>query len=300
MKKTEKLRELLRRDRPILTIGAHNGLSARIGERAGFDAIWASGFEISSSHAVPDANVLTLTENLEAARSINGAVDLPVIADTDSGYGNAINVQRMVRLYEDAGIAGVSIEDNTFPKRCSFYEGVTRKLASRQEHAGKIRAAVASRRDRDFLVIARTEALIAGLGMAEARARAEAYADAKADAILVHSKIPDGSEVFEFARGWDRDIPLVAVPTKYSGVDAMALFDAGFRVVIFANYALRSAVRAMSATLGKLRREMRAAAVEDDIAPLSEIFDLVELDELQRNEERYLPAPESDFAEVAA
>src|SRR5512134_3850306 len=109
-------------ERPVLlAAGAHDALSAKLAEEAGFDAIWASGFGISAVQAVPDANILTLTETLDAVRRICDAVRIPVVADCDNGYGNAINVIRTVEDYEADGIAGLCIEDNVFPKRCSFY-----------------------------------------------------------------------------------------------------------------------------------------------------------------------------------
>mgnify|MGYP001346009017 CR=1 FL=1 len=176
-----RLRAALKKSGPLLVAGAHNPLSARLVEEAGFDAIWASGFEISASQAVPDANILTFSENLEIARGIANAVEIPVIADCDSGFGNAVNVIRTIREYEAAGVAGICIEDNIFPKRCSFYSGSRRELVSVEEHAGKIRAAKAAQRDPDTFIIARTEALIAGWGREEALRRARAYADAGAD-----------------------------------------------------------------------------------------------------------------------
>src|SRR6476620_7380111 len=171
--------------RILLAAGAHDALSAKLAEEAGFDAIWASGFGISAVQAVPDANILTLTETLDAVRRIVDAVGIPVIADCDNGYGNAINVMRTAAEFERAGAAGICIEDNEFPKRCSFYAGVRRDLVAPEEHARKIEAATAARRRPNFSVIARTEALIAGLGMEEALRRATAYADAGADAVLV-------------------------------------------------------------------------------------------------------------------
>jgi len=289
MRKTTALKRLLSIDRSALMAGAHNGLSARIAERAGFDALWASGFEISASHAVPDANILTMSENLAAARDMADASRLPVLADCDNGYGNAINVRRAVREYEAAGVAGICIEDNSFPKRCSFYTGVGRELVGVDEHAGKIRAAVEARRDPHFVVVARTEALICGLGMDEALTRARAYQAAGADAILVHSKSKDGAEILEFGLRWPRDAaPLVAVPTTYSHVTARDLFDAGYRLVIYANHGLRSAVRAMTQTLSKLRREAQAASVEPDIVPLEAIYDLVGVQQLRSDEASYL------------
>src|SRR5215510_9371978 len=164
----------------VLAAGAHDALSAKLAEEAGFDAIWASGFGISAVQAVPDASILTLTETLDAVRRIVDAVGIPVIADCDNGYGNAINVMRTAAEFERAGAAGICIEDNDFPKRCSFYAGVRRELVPITEHARKIEAATGARRSADFFVLARTEALIAGLGMDEARARAAAYAEAGA------------------------------------------------------------------------------------------------------------------------
>ncbi|MEO6595105.1 MAG: isocitrate lyase/PEP mutase family protein, partial [Planctomycetota bacterium] len=181
------LANLLAKKPQLLVIGAHSGLSARLGERAGFDAIWASGFEISASHGVPDANILDMSEQLAAASHINEAVSIPVIADCDNGYGNAINAAVTARKFARAGIAAICIEDNDFPKRCSFYSDARRRLVSAKEHALKVAACKHSTHG-ELFVIARTEALIAGLGLDCAMERLEAYAEAGADAVLIHSK----------------------------------------------------------------------------------------------------------------
>jgi phosphoenolpyruvate phosphomutase len=284
------LRDLLRQDRPLLVTGAHNALSARLVERAGFDAVWASGFEISASYAIPDANILTMTENLDVAKAMADAVRIPVIADCDNGYGNAVNVVRTVQEFERAGISGICIEDNIFPKRCSFYAGVKRELTDVEEHAGKVRAAKDAQRSRDFFVMARTEALIAGWGMEEALRRANAYADAGADAVLIHSKANTPDELWEFSRHWNRPTPLVSVPTIYKNVTADELYEHGYRVVIFANHGLRSAIKAMRECFEILKREKRPAAVDDRIVPLEEVYDLVNLRTLNQQEKQYLPA----------
>jgi phosphoenolpyruvate phosphomutase len=275
-------------ERIVLAAGAHDALSAKLAEESGFDAIWASGFGISAVQGVPDANILTLTETLDAVRRIVDGVDIPVIADCDNGYGNAINVMRTVAEFERAGAAGICIEDNDFPKRCSFYAGVRRDLVSVEEHARKIQAAAAARRDSGFVVIARTEALIVGLGLEEALRRARAYADAGADAVLVHSKASNFSELSQFCAAWDRPAPLVAVPTTYAGVSAEDLRAAGFRMAIFANQALRAAIVAMRQTLKSLRRTGTAASVDDQIAPLEDVYALVGVPELKANEQRFL------------
>jgi phosphoenolpyruvate phosphomutase len=290
MEQARQLRELLRRPGAVVAVGAHDALSARLIERAGFDAVWASGFAISAAQfALPDANVLTMTENLDIIRQMNRATSLPVIADIDNGYGNAVNVMRTITEYEAAGVAAISIEDNIFPKRCSFYSGVQRELVSVEEHCGKIRAAKRAQRSADFMVIARTETLIAGWGMDEALQRATAYADAGADAILIHSKAPTAVEVTEFARRWSRDIPLVVVPTTYASTPLPALEAAGFKMIIFANHPVRAAITAMKETLALLRREGTASLLDPHIASLEEVYDLVGVTELQAAEQEFLP-----------
>ena len=290
MSRPRTIRELLRDGDSLVLAGAHNGLSARLVQEAGFEGVWASGFEISASWAVPDANILTMAESLAATRQMVDAVDIPVIADCDNGFGNAINVIRTVKDYEAAGVAGICIEDNVFPKRCSFYAGVKRELCSLEEHAGKVRAAKQAQRSSEFVVVARTEALIAGWGMEEALRRARAYSDAGADFCLIHSKARTAEEVTEFARRWDRDTPLVCVPTIYREATVSQLREAGYRMIIMANHGLRSAVKAMQETYAVLRREGYAGAVEDRIVPLPEIYRLVRQPEMKADEAAYLPA----------
>jgi phosphoenolpyruvate phosphomutase len=282
----------------VVLAGAHNGLSARLVEQAGFDAVWASGFEISASHAVPDANILTMAENLAVAKNINDSVAIPVVADCDNGYGNAINVMRLVEEYEKAGIAAVCIEDNVFPKRCSFYAGVKRELETIDEFAGKIRAAKRTQQHPDFVVIARTEALIAGWGMEEALKRGRAYAEAGADLVLIHSKSNSPREVMDFAAAWTLNTPLVAVPTTYHTTNVSELAAAGFKVVIFANQALRASIKAMRETLGVLRQAQQGAAVEGMIASLEEVYRLMGVDKLQADEAQYLPIGSSQVTAV--
>src|SRR5256712_4839195 len=279
-------RLLLRGPGIVLAAGAHGALSAKRAEQGGFDAIWAGGFGISAVQAVPDAHTVTWTEPLGPARRIVAPVGIRVVADCDNGYGTAINVMRPAAEFERAGAAAICIEDNEFPKRCSFYAGVRRDLVPAEEHARKVEAATAARRDPGFLVIARTEALIAGLGQEEALRRARAYAEAGADAVLIHSKAHDFTELRAFAAVWDHPVPLVAVPTTYPTVGAAELAAAGFRMAIFANQALRAAIVAMREVLGEMRRSGTAAGVEERIASLEEVYALVGVPELRANEQR--------------
>ncbi|MDA1194455.1 MAG: isocitrate lyase/phosphoenolpyruvate mutase family protein [Planctomycetota bacterium] len=286
----QRLRERIGQPGPLLVAGAHDGLTAKLVEEAGFDAVWASGFEISASHCVPDANILTMADQLRAAAWMVKSSVLPVIADCDNGYGNAINVIHMVKAYESEGIAAVCIEDNVFPKRCSFYAGVRRELAPVEEHAGKIEAVLATRRSDDFMVIARTEALIAGWGMDEALMRGRAYADAGADFVLIHSKSPSADEVMEFARQWDREAPLVCVPTIYKSADATSLHAGGFKVVIYANHVLRSGIKAQREALARIARDQRCDTVDDLVVPLNDVYELIGVPQMKADEKSYLPA----------
>src|ERR671913_526276 len=213
MSNAAKLRALLKRPGAIKVVGAHDALSAKLIERAGFDAIWASGFAISASlKCIPDASFIDSSEQLAIERNIAHAVSIPVIADCDTGYGNALNVMRTVNDRERAGVAAICIEDNVYPKRCSFYAGVRRELIPIEEHCGKIKAAKAAQTVPDFMVIARTEALIAGWGQGEALKRAEAYAEAGADAVLIHSKSKTFDELKTLYRAWSRRVPVGLVP----------------------------------------------------------------------------------------
>ena len=281
------LRKALESKSILRVVGAHNGLGAKLVERHGFDGIWASGLEISTAHAVPDANILTMTENLEAARAINEATRLPVVCDCDTGYGNASNVIHMVRRYEAAGLAAVVIEDKRFPKVNSFIPG-RQELVSREEFVGKIEAAKKAQQNPDFMVFARVEALIAGWALEEAVRRAREYERAGADGIVIHSKAKTPDEIYAFARMWKGSVPLVAIPTTYFHVKAEELAQQGFRMVIYANHGLRAAIRAVEKTFQSIRDTDSTAAVEDQIASLQEVFEIQGMGEMKEEEKRFI------------
>lgn len=292
MNKRARLRRLLQADQPLILAGVYDGLSARIAERAGFMGLWASGFCISASKCLPDVGLLSLHEHLAATTAIHAACELPVIADVDDGFGDAINVVRMVREYEAAGIAGICLEDNQHPKRNSLYAGLDRKLVGSDTFARKIEAAIATRRDPDFLIIARTEALVAGLGQDEAHRRATAYAHAGADLILVHAKASTPAPILEFGRRWQLGVPLAAVPSTYPEVTCDELHAAGYRLIVFANQGMRAAVAAMDRSFRTMARTRSLAATEPTVSPLSEIFALVDYEEINRLNALYIdPSP---------
>ncbi|MEN5400012.1 phosphonopyruvate hydrolase [Achromobacter xylosoxidans] len=276
---------------PVLmhAMSAHNPLSAKLAAEAGFDAIWGSGFELSASHAVPDANILSAGLHLEMMRAIAAVVDVPVIADIDTGFGNAINVAYVVPQYEAAGVSAVVMEDKTFPKDTSLRADGRQELVRVAEFQGKIEAACAARRDPNFCVIARTEALIAGLGQAEALARAAAYEAAGADAILIHSKQTTPDEVLAFIAAWSGRVPLVLVPTAYPQLreaDIQALGKVG--LVIYGNHAIRAAVGAMREVFARIRNDGGIHGVDAGLPTVRDIIDLQGDADMRELERRFL------------
>lgn len=271
-------------------MSAHNPLSARLAEEAGFDAIWASGFELSAAYGVPDASLLSYGQHLDMTRAMAEQTTLPVIADLDTGYGNAVNVMHVVGAYERAGAAAVVIEDKRFPKDTSLLAGGRQELVGTEEFTGKIAAALSVRRDAGFVVIARTEALIAGLGQDEALARARAYAAAGADLVLVHSKQRTPDEVMAFITAWDGPVPLALVPTLYPDLDEARMRATGkVGLVIYGNHAIRAAVTAMQAVFRRIRAEGGIAGVDRDIVAVEEIFRLQRVAEMKAAERRFIP-----------
>ena len=262
------------REQPILTVGgAFDAMSAKLVELSGFDGIWAGSFAISATHALPDASILTMTEFLGVASSMVEACNIPVIADCDTGFGGPGNVSHMVKKYENAGISAICIEDKTFPKKNSFLENESHDLLPEKDFVAKIIAARDAKQNNDFMIIARTEALIAGLGVKEAINRANAYETAGADALLIHSKQKNTDEIFEFTDSWQGNIPLVVVPTAFPNAKLKDLSEHKNRIVIYANQTLRSAHSSMSNILKKIKDE-KLHEVENEMSSMEDIFKL--------------------------
>jgi len=278
MSKAELLRERLTDPGLVRVAGAHDALSARVAEEVGFDAVWASSLAISAARGLPDMSLLTMTDYLQAAGHINDVCTIPVIADCDTGFGNALNVAYMVRQYEAAGIAAVCIEDKVYPKRNSFVD-TDQILEDADLFARKIEIAKQTQVTKDFLLIARTEAAIAGAGVDEALRRAHRYVDAGADAVLMHSKSAQPDEVLSFLGQWQRRAPVVVVPTTYYGWPAEHAAEAGVSMVIYANQALRASVHSMRQALGAVLAAGCSVGIEETIAPMAEIFRLQRVDD---------------------
>lgn len=284
-----RLRACLNERRLLHVMAAHSPLSAILVEEAGFDGIWASGFELSALYGLPDVSLVSMTQHLDMVRAMAERSSLPIVADLDTGFGNAVNVVHAVRQYQRAGAAAVVIEDKVFPKVTSLVADGRQELVRREEFVGKIRAAVETRWDPDFLVIARTEALIAGRGEAEALERAAAYQDAGADMILIHSKQKTPDEVESFVRAWDGDAPIVIVPTAYPQMNEPRIRALGkIGMVIYGNHAIRAAVTAMKNIFARVRADGGIHQVDRDIVSVEEVFRLQRMRDVKELESRFL------------
>ena len=280
------LRKKLESNSIVKVGGAFDAMSAKLVEISGFDAVWAGSFAISATHALPDASILTMTEFFDAASNMASTCGIPIIADCDTGYGGPSNVSHMVKKYENAGISSICIEDKTFPKQNSLLENGKNDLLSEKEFVAKILSAKEARNDKDFLIIARVEALISGAGMNEALKRATAYENAGADAILIHSKQKTPDEIFEFADSWKGSVPLVVVPTTYDNVKISELESHKIKMVIYANQALRVAHMAMTRLLKELIKAEQISDVKDKMSSMQDIFNFQEMYDIKSKEKK--------------
>src|SRR5260370_9782365 len=276
---------------PFMTflMEAHSGLSAKIVEEAGFPGIWASGLSVSASVGRGDSSEAPWTQVLEVLELMAESTNLPVLVDGDTGYGNFNNVRRLVRKLCERRVAGVCIEDKLFPKNNSFV-GERQPLAGIEEFSGRIKAGKDSESADDFVIVARTEAVISGYGLDEALLRAEAYHAAGADAILFFFKQKTAYEILAFAERWQNRCPLIIVPTTYHSTPTSLFRQAGISTVIWANHNLRAAITAMRDTSRRIWEDESLREVEGRVASVQDIFPLVGNPELEAAELRYLPA----------
>ena len=284
MSQSENLVKLLGNQPIVKVCGAYDVMSAKLVELYGFDAIWAGSFAISAIHNVPDASILTMTEFFTAASNMARACEIPVIADCDTGYGDATNVRYMVKKYENAGIAGICIEDKTFPKQNSLLEGGNNQLLSEKDFAAKILAANEAKQNKAFTVIARIEALISGMGIEHALQRAYAYEKAGADLILIHSKKITPEEIFEFSDSWKGSAPLVVIPTTYYSVNVDELIEHKIKMVIYANQTLRAAHFALSKLLKQMKNANNMSQLQNQMSSMEDIFKLQEMHDMKSQE----------------
>jgi 2-methylisocitrate lyase-like PEP mutase family enzyme len=267
MKASQRLRGLLRSADPIVAPGVFDGISARLVEAAGFDAVYASGGAIARSAGYPDLGLLSLTEVVERIGSIVDVTAIPVIADADTGFGGSPNVQRATRLFERSGVAGFHIEDQQFPKRCGHLDDKT--LITPAEMVHKIRLVRDSLTDPDFVVIARTDA-IAVEGFDRAIARAQAYVEAGADVIFVEA--PETIEQIERIAAEVSAPKLINMfyggKTPLVSIERLKAMD--YRIVIIPSDLQRAAIRAMQETLRAIKQNGDSALVAEQLATFNE------------------------------
>ena len=285
MKATTTLRQLLHDERPLVAPGVYDGVSARLAERAGFRAAYMTGYgAVASAHGLPDLGLATMTEMVDHAARIAATVTIPLIADADTGYGNALNVQRTVRAYERSGVGGIHLEDQVSPKKCGHMAG--KQVIPMDEMCGKLRAAIDAREDPDFVIIARTDA-IAVEGFEAAMTRAEAYLSAGADIAFV-----EAPETLEQLRAVpDR----LAAPCLFNAVlsprgataPVSDLASYGYRLVIFPTACLWAAASAVAATLDQLGRTGDLSRLAVPSTGFEEFNELMSAPALQAQASRY-------------
>jgi len=288
MTQASRLRALLRRDAMVIAPGAYDCITARLIEQAGFAAVYMTGAGTAASLGYPDFGIVTMSEMVANARRIAAAVDVPVVADADTGYGNELNVSRTVREFERSGVSGIHIEDQEFPKKCGHLEG--KQIIAREDYLVKIRAAMAARRDQDFTIIARTDAR-AVAGFDEAIARANAALAAGADMVFVEApqtleevaavpRLVDGHCLLNMVRGG-----------KTPDLDLREAEAMGYKLAILPGLLIKSVVGICDQMLADLRKTGRHPVPVKEIT-VPEMFRRFGADEWDALRERFRAAPD--------
>ena len=286
MRTSTTLRRMLEGPEIVVLPGAYDALSARLAERAGFAAMFTTGFGFSAAAlGQPDFGLLTMSETMERVRHIVDAVSVPVVADMDTGYGNPLNTRRTVRECVTSGAAGIILEDQQWPKKCGHFEG--KKVIPAEDHVAKLRAAVDARGDDDLVIIARTDAR-APLGLDEAIRRGRLYRDAGADVVFVEA--PQSVEELRAVKAAIPDAPLFANMVEGGKTPLLTyreLQDLGYKMVVFPLSALLAATKAIEAVYAELFATKTTAGVADRLTPFHEFEKIVGVPELRALEERY-------------
>ncbi|MEF8788672.1 MAG: isocitrate lyase/phosphoenolpyruvate mutase family protein [Haloarculaceae archaeon] len=286
MAATTRFRELLERPEILPAMGGYDALSARLIERAGGEVVYMSGSSVSTSvHGYPDVGLTTMTEMVDRARGMVAAVDVPVFCDADTGYGNPLNVRRTVEEYERAGVAGIHVEDQTFPKKCGHFED--KSVVPTGEMVGKLRAATDAREDEAFVVIARTDAR-AVEGFDAAVERAEAYLDAGADALFVEA-LESREELERIGEAFP-DVPLVANMTEGGKTPLFTAseFEAmGYDAVLFPATGFKAAAKAMEELYAEIAETGTQKGMMDRLVTWEGRNEITGLDDVVELEERY-------------
>ena len=286
MNSRQLLKQLFKRDSLLVAPGCFDGLSARLVEEAGFEAAYLSGGAVARSMGIPDIGLVTMSEVIDRAAQVVAAVKIPIIADADTGYGNAVNLVRSVREFERTGVAAIHIEDQITPKRCGHLDG--KEVIPLAEMEKKLQAALASRSDPDFSIIARTDAR--GVhGFDDAIRRGRAFAELGVDAVFVEAPQSE-AELEEIPRAL-ANVPLLVNVFKGGKTPMLPverLQQMGYRIAIYPSETQRAAIHAMRQALGLLKREGTTEKMDDALTTFKERDKVVGLDEWQKLEKQYL------------
>jgi len=280
------LKKLLQREKLLVAPGCFDGLSARLVEEAGFEAAYLSGGAVARSMGIPDIGLVTMSESIERAGQVVSAIGIPIIADADTGYGNAVNLVRTVREFERIGVAAIHIEDQITPKRCGHLDG--KEVISLAEMEMKLHAALKTRTDSDFCIIARTDAR--GVhGFDDAIQRAKAFAKLGVDAIFVEAPQSE-EELAEIPRRLP-DIPLLVNVFKGGKTPMLPmerLEKMGYRIAIYPSETQRAAIHAMRNALATLKREGTTESIDATLTTFKERDRVVGLDDWQKIERQFM------------
>jgi 2-methylisocitrate lyase-like PEP mutase family enzyme len=286
MNSRQTLRQLLKRDKLLVAPGCFDGLSARLVEEAGFEAAYLSGGAVARSMGIPDIGLVTLSETIDRAAQVVATIKIPIIADADTGYGNAVNLVRTVREFERAGVAAIHIEDQITPKRCGHLDG--KEVISLAEMEKKLEAALETRTDPDFCIIARTDAR--GVhGFDDAIKRGRAFAELGVDAIFVEAPQSE-EELAEIPRRIP-NVPLLVNVFKGGKTPMLPmqrLQEMGYRIAIYPSETQRAAIHAMRRALETLSSEGTTESIDDSLTTFKERDRVVGLDDWQKIEREYL------------
>jgi 2-methylisocitrate lyase-like PEP mutase family enzyme len=280
------LKQLFKRNKLLVAPGCFDGLSARLVQETGFEAAYLSGGAVARSMGIPDIGLVTMSENIERAAQVTSVITIPIIADADTGYGNAVNLWRTVREFERAGVAAIHIEDQITPKRCGHLDG--KEVISLDEMTQKLQAALAARTDPDFCIIARTDARAVN-GLDDAIARARAFAKIGVDAIFVEAPQSE-EELAEIPRRLP-DIPLlvnVFKGGKTPMLPADRLEKLGYRIAIYPSETQRAAIHGMRNALSTLKKHGTTESIDAALTTFKERDRVVDLDGWQKIEREYL------------
>jgi 2-methylisocitrate lyase-like PEP mutase family enzyme len=287
MSHAKRLRNLLAGDTPVIAPGVFDGLTALLVQQAGFNCAYLSGASVSFTRlGRPDIGLTTMTEVADTVSNIRERIDIPIVVDGDTGFGNALNVQRTIGLFERMGASGIQLEDQTLPKRCGHLDG--KELISINEMVGKIHAAQDARANDDTAIIARTDA-IAVAGIDEALTRSTAYIEAGADVLFVESPLDDG-QLARVGAELGQQIPLLANMVEGGKTplhSAAELGQLGYKLVIFPGAMLRMVSRAAAEYLAILKRDGTTAGIMDQMFDFKQVNELIGTDEMLDNSSRY-------------